>query len=87
MKSIWKFELTFSGDIQEVSMPKDAVVLPFFAVRDGTPTFWAEIDTEKPISLRYFRIYGTGHKIDKNDRYIKSCEHGLFIWHLFEHSK
>jgi len=89
MRTIWKYPLEFSDQPQAIHMPKGAIVLPFFAIRDNKPTFWAEVDDEKYSDLgqyeyRYFCVHGTGHTIRKDEVYIKSCEMGIFIWHLFE---
>jgi hypothetical protein len=47
--------------------------------------FWAEVDTTRTVP-RYFRIFGTGHRVPDGARYAGTAprnQQGL-VWHLFE---
>ena len=70
----WTFDLT-SGPV---------------AVANGSTMdegeFWAEHTEGAPEVARQFRVFGTGHPLPPNARYIGTCprtREGL-VWHLFE---
>lgn len=85
MKSVWKFKVPIS-DVVKVEMPKDAKVL-FASVQHGDPCFWAEVDVNAPTETRFFRIYGTGHRIpDDTGRYLGTfmMHGGDLVFHAYE---
>ena len=86
MITIWKYPITIADDVQ-IEMPRGA--LPrFFSVEQGEPTLWAEVDTDQSLQPKQFKLIGTGHKLsdraETGQRYIGTCHHGPFVWHLFE---
>jgi hypothetical protein len=85
MKTIYKYPLGFNEGVAEtkLSLPSGFVVRQF-AMQNGEPTFWAEVDTEARKSAAIFRILGTGHPIPENGHYIATCFDGPFVWHLFQ---
>ena len=83
MKTIWKFELLLSGRPQEVKMPANASIV-HFSMQGDVPCFWAYVDPEVIRENRYFAIHGTGHPIPDDRGYRGTCQHGAFVWHLFE---
>lgn len=62
---------------------------PVFVANGPMPTvveFWAEHDSSAPSSLRVFQVFGTGHPLPPDARYVGTCPRtadGL-VWHLFE---
>ncbi len=56
------------GTVVPVKMPEGAQILStgFVPVELGSstyePCFWAEVDTEAPMTMRVFRLYATGAK-------------------------
>ena len=83
MKAIWKFSLKLSDGAQEVSMPAHAALV-HFAMQDDVPCFWAQVDPSAPKEPRVFSVHGTGHPVPEDRAYRGTCEHGQFVWHLFE---
>lgn len=83
MKAIWKFPLKFTAGWQPVRLPVGAIPVRF-GIQNDTPCLWAEVDPEAKPVIRNFAVYGTGHAIDDDTRYVGSCDHGPFVWHLFE---
>jgi hypothetical protein len=55
------------------------------AVTPDRIEFWAETDTEDPGPVRVFRVFGTGHPLPTNVKYVGTCQRiaGL-VWHLYE---
>ena len=48
--------------------------------------FWAELNLVAPGPPRRFRIFGTGHQLPPNVRWVATCRRhasGL-VWHLYE---
>lgn len=70
MKTIHKYPLQDfhalnirdSNGRMAVSMPIGAVILAL-QIQDGTPTFWALVDSNEPMEQREFRLVGTGHPL------------------------
>lgn len=91
--AIWKYPLALA-DEQSIEMPEGATVLSVQA-QNGAVTLWAEVRPYHPLKARRFRIYGTGHPIDRNNlKYIGTVqmpssfmEQLPFVWHIFEEVK
>ncbi len=84
MKTIWKFELPTSGN---VDIPKDYEVLEV-AAQGGNLCLWALVDPEAERVSRSFPIYGTGHQI-KNSKDLVHIgtahfEKQALVFHVFE---
>lgn len=47
--------------------------------------FWAEYDDGAPKAARRFQVFGTGHPLPQNARWVGTCPRvsGL-VWHLYE---
>ena len=70
----WQHELT--GDPVHVASGVMSVVVEF----------WAEHDEAAQAVRRTFRVFGTGHPLPRNARYVGTCPRtadGL-VWHLYE---
>lgn len=80
---MWKFQLELSSGSQQISMPDVADVV-HFEMQGEKPCIWAHVDPNADRETRYFSIYGTGHPIPDDLVYHKTCQHGQFVWHLFE---
>lgn len=81
--TIWKYPLATQSGLQMVSMPRDSVVRRF-AVQDGSPCVWAEVDPTAAQVIQEFVIVGTGHQLPGGlFRYVGSCDDGPFVWHLY----
>jgi hypothetical protein len=84
--TIWKFQLQIV-DCIEVDMPRGAVVL-CVQVQSGTPCLWCLVEPSNKIETRKFRIYGTGHPIERNIPriYIGTVQvgGGSLVFHVFE---
>lgn len=91
MKSIWKYELSFT-DEQDVKMPVGAKIL-CVQTQGSVPCIWAIVDTSKSkdqYELRKFIIHGTGHVcICEHHEYIGTFQlnNGSLVFHLFEKGK
>ena len=92
MKTIHKYEIpNFYDEKFKLGLPKGAVILSF-QTQHLVPVLWAMIDTDAIREVRRFRIYGTGHPIEKIPkdmelRYIGTTQQSQnppLVWHLFE---
>jgi hypothetical protein len=47
--------------------------------------FWAEFTNGAPKTARHFQVFGTGHPLPDNARWVGTCPRmsGL-VWHLYE---
>lgn len=86
MTVMWKFELNpiAVGIVQQLDMPKGAIVRWF-----GSPTFgwgriWAEVDAVQQLEMRSFVIVETGREIPAGAQYIGTAHMEPIAWHLFE---
>lgn len=81
--TIWKYPLASQNGLQLIRMPSDSIVLRF-AMQDGGPCVWAEVDPEAETIMKEFVIVGTGRKLPAGlFRYVGSAEDGPFVWHLY----
>lgn len=72
-------------------MPESSKIL-HFALQRGTPTLWAEVDTEKDMIDRDFAYFATGQSQDEHReydtelRYIGSVlmSEDWYVFHLYE---
>ena len=94
MKTLWKFKVSFNvidPDVpEEISMPDGATVLSHIEIQANCLFFWALVNTSNPMTIRKFRIVGTGWELSDdfnlNHSYshIGSSSKDNFVWHLFE---
>jgi len=89
MNTVYKYPLTWVTE-QTVLLPKGAEVLTAMLQNDDL-ILWAMVDTDAPLTERYFQVYGTGHEIsDAPDdmAYISTVRMQTagteLIWHIFE---
>ena len=82
MKTVWKFEIPNAEN--DVRLPAGST-LRHFAVQNGVPFVWAEVDTDAGvIERRTLVIVGTGQPVPDGAHYIDTCLEGPFVWHLYE---
>lgn len=102
VRTIWKYELEIDDGPIMVICRREAVVLKWGAdPSNGLISneissrrkiwFWAMVDTEKEEEVRYFNIYGTGHKLRTSSAkqqvvgwYKDTVTDGQFYWHIFQ---
>lgn len=87
MKTIFKYPIYKIEDEISINLPSGAKILSAQIQREIL-CIWALIDTDNPLSLRIFRIIGTGHHIDDENKliYINTFQmnNGKLVFHLFE---
>jgi hypothetical protein len=84
MKTVWKYTLT--GPQKSFSIPKGARILTVQA-QHSNPCLWMLVDTEAEEERRYFKAYGTGHKIDvgvHEGMYLGTVQLDGLVFHVFE---
>ena len=88
MKSINKYTLLITKDETVLDLPLNSEIL---SVKEqfGDICIWVKVDLgESTLESRKFVIYGTGHKIDKDNlKFIDTVLlfNGSFVLHVFEH--
>jgi len=86
MYTIYKYPFDVSDSVS-ITMPSEAKIL-CVQMQDKTPCLWAMVNPTGVIETRYFKVIGTGHKVDQPENliYIGTFQEldGLLIWHLFE---
>lgn len=82
--TIWKFPFTVAREF-EIVMPQRARILTV-QMQGALPCLWARVDPTTTKVIRYFRIFGTGHKLPDSLHadYIGTFQDGSCVWHLFE---
>lgn len=50
----------------------------------GTVEFWAEFQENAPGVPRTFQVFGTGHDIPEDAKYVGTAMDHPYVWHLFE---
>ena len=88
MKSIYKYTLLTTTDETILDLPLNSEIL---SVKEqfGGICIWVKVDLgESTLESRKFVIYGTGHKIDKDNlKFIDTVLlfNGGLVLHVFEH--
>ena len=86
MNVIYKYELPLQDGIITVKLPKNSHICDINNQGDNI-FLWVALHEEAEFEERYFKIYGTGHKIDHMEqlRFYKTLHmpNGL-VWHIFE---
>jgi hypothetical protein len=87
MQAIYKYEINIGADTT-IEMPIGAVVLSAHEQNDRV-FVWAIVDTTTNAKTkRHFKVFGTGHPIERWNRmrYIGTafCAGGALVWHVFE---
>lgn len=88
MKTIYKYTLPETADVQIVRMPVDFQILTL-QLQHGVPTIWALVDdNDPPVVARKFRTIGTGHDFRDSAEfpvYVGTFQinGGMFVFHVF----
>ena len=85
MRTIYKYELSLTDDIQTINLPRGAHILRF-GEQDGQVVMWVDVRTDNEKDLHTFLIVGTGHDItDYPSVYLDTVQmsNGL-VWHIYE---
>ncbi len=93
MRTIYKYPIPIEGTF-EIDLPKEAMILSF-QCQNGVPCVWVMVETAHINEGRRFRLFGTGHPIeripnDSNLHYIGTVQQSqtpALVWHLFEEAK
>lgn len=88
MKQIYKYPVPID-DKFIVQMPLGSFILDV-QMQKSEPQMWALIDPKKPLTNRFFYLYGTGMFIDDSKLvYIGTFQMlgGALVYHLFEGQK
>jgi len=82
MKTIYKYPLNSSWT--KLNVPEESKFL-HFAIQNGIPTVWIEVDFSKETTTVEFYIHGTGHSVGLNQKYLMTAMEngGEFVWHLY----
>lgn len=82
MRTVYKHNLTIQG-FNLVKLHSPAKVLKM-EDQNGTLRMWVEEDTDYISLPKRFKIVGTGHPIPEGFGWVASCQHGPFVWHLYQ---
>jgi hypothetical protein len=85
MRTIWKYQLEVAG-LSILQIPKGGKIL-CVQTQNEQPCVWVDVDSEAPTETRWFKIFGTGHKMEINEgKYIGTFQlsNGSLVFHLFE---
>lgn len=93
MKTIYKYEVPLE-EAFKLRLSKEAIILSF-QCQNGVPVIWAMVENAHIEEDRRFRLYGTGHPIERipkdgNLHYIGTTQQSqtpALVWHLFEEVK
>jgi hypothetical protein len=85
--TVYKYEVLLIDDVI-IDLPEGAKVLTFQA-QNEVPCIWALVDPNAAKVPRRFRLAGTGHLIqhdEKSLRYVGTAQfhEGALVFHLFE---
>lgn len=86
MKTVFKYPVNISGQVQAFSMPEGAQLLSLQLQR-GRPTLWALVDPAAPMGMRRFVFVGTGdNAVGAGMEYVETLQFndGNLVLHLFE---
>ena len=86
MDTIYKYVIE-AASRQQVLMPRGSEVLTV-QVQDRKPCLWVLVDTEQPMEMREFFLFGTGEEITEGEfvgAYIGTfqLDGGSLVFHLF----
>jgi hypothetical protein len=83
---IFKYEIPITDEIIAMEIP-DNYALCEVGQQNGKLFMWCVVDIHANIIKRYFKIVGTGHKIEGIEHlsFLRTIQmpNGL-VWHLFE---
>jgi len=83
--AVWKYTLDYA--LSEIGLPSGATVLTV-ALQRNKICLWARVDPRaEKVTLRTFRVVGTGHEVLTGDETYLGSAHsndGNFVFHVFE---
>ncbi len=87
MRVIWKFPLKLTNEVQEIQIP-DTHCFLHAGMQSELFCAWFEVEDDRPLVKRAFRIFGTGHEIPEEQKhfyaYMRTTQDDGFVWHLYE---
>lgn len=83
MRTIYKYPIPAVREF-ELKLPVSAKVV-HVATQHGTACMWVEQDTCEGEDLRLFWVYGTGHTMSTQGRYVGTffIDDGAGVFHLY----
>jgi hypothetical protein len=82
-KQIWKYEVLIDDNFK-IEMPSDSELLSV-QMQGGEPKLWVLCDPKKDKVKRKFRLFGTGHEISGNLKFVGTFQYSsVLVFHLFE---
>jgi hypothetical protein len=87
MLTVYKYEIPLEDDFA-IELPMGAKILTFQSQRD-VPYVCALVDPAAPLFKRQFRLAGTGHPIEHDEKNLRHVGTAQFrgdtlVFHLFE---
>ena len=84
MLTIFKYPFEITDEFS-LAMPQSSQILSV-QYQDDQPVFWAIVDTEAPVVIKYFCIFGTGHlmPVESQLEYKGTIQNNSLVWHIFE---
>lgn len=84
MKTVYKYQLEATFDLQTVRIPAMAGIITFQS-QHGIPTFWAIVDPQEESISRQFCLRATGQPIDLDGFWCwGTAQFDDLVFHLFE---
>ncbi|NML70016.1 hypothetical protein HHL23_09405 [Chryseobacterium sp. RP-3-3] len=84
MKTIYKYQLEITLDVQIIEMPVHAKILSA-QNQNENPCMWVEVETTNDVEFRRFYVLGTGYPMPSNtSRFIGTIQINDLVFHLFE---
>ena len=85
MRAVHKYEISLSGEFEIQTSTQSGQRPALVAEQNGIPFFWLDEEVaDNKFSSRSFRVYGTGHQIDSDARWMGTWLSFPFVWHLYE---
>ncbi len=82
-KVIYKYEISPLHSV--IEMPVGAEILTV-KTQNGNPFLWALVDPDNPPEDRYLVIFGTGHEVVTQGKYLGTflIQNDSLVFHVFE---
>jgi hypothetical protein len=83
-RAMFRYQVPVSDEWNEISLSGEPVAVA--VTSDGAVEFWAEDSGLPRRRFRYFRVFGTGHPLPANARWVGTCPRTVsgLVWHLYE---
>lgn len=86
--TVYKYTLALNHGPAPVSIPDGAEIL--YVNRQGQAIcLWARVDPTRPMTVRRFGVFGTGHDLPMTSdslSHVGSFLDGPLVWHVFEYA-